>query len=50
MDLLKSVLDIFVPKNHPLMFMHEEIDFGFVYEQYKKHYATSGEGRPGIDP
>lgn len=50
MELLKSMLDIYIPKNHPLMVINREIDFGFVHGICKQHYASSGEGRPPIDP
>jgi transposase len=45
-----TVVDIstYIPKNHLLRKIDEQIDFNFIYEKAERYYSTIG--RPSIDP
>lgn len=50
MEFVKACLDAMVPEHHPIMVIHREISFAFVYADFKKYYSQSNEGHPPIDP
>lgn len=50
MELFKSFLSVFIPKNHVLMIIYNQISFAFINEICQPYYSDSGEGRPPIEP
>lgn len=43
-------LDDLVPADHILRLIDDAIDFSFIYDEVEGLYASSRDGRPGIDP